>query len=576
MNDAIAEELGYSKHYDFTQYAHDNNVNVIPEEDFKRLVQETFKCIADNLRKTYGPYASAVLISDQNETYATKDGYNVFNALGFSHTYKRMVYLAIKKIIDRVNRNVGDGTTSCILIAEKLFNELNQILKTVDDKRNIMDVLGDIEAYLLDQQILQNDNQECECVKPLTIDSLYGLIDMAGNYDSKLTDIIIEALEPVYDEFERVTLIRNVIVDSKLESDSDTISYEIDYLPGDFRTRVNMDQTFALLFEEPRKIRIALYDHVFGPDDWNFFMRNYDKQTETLIIARDFNRSFLDNEFVRYLRQLEIAKTPVPIILAQIKCEYVRDEIKDLGAVIGMDPIGMHAQAVDHENLPVVPVQVYKGNCMCFHGVSAPEDYIKTVEMEANADLSGSLTKGQWYKDRLKALKNVAKDTLVTVKATSSLEQKMVADKIDDCISIVNSAMTYGVIPNLFVYGYYRLEEYTDNDIPSLNADAANAIMKSIKGLFMDIWASKHGDSFEEKRDNIMDQLYQNESSYDSFDIIKEALVDAENLPTSAQYDLEVIAAAISIVKYLLTGRALIFDAFIMKPVDDTGSYSRN
>ena len=58
MNDLQAQEMGYDKVWDFTQYSHDNNVNVIPEDDFRRLVQETFKCIADNLRRTYGPYAS--------------------------------------------------------------------------------------------------------------------------------------------------------------------------------------------------------------------------------------------------------------------------------------------------------------------------------------------------------------------------------------------------------------------------------------------------------------------------------------------------------------------------------------
>ena len=173
MNDVAAELGGYKKHYDFTQYSHDNNVNVIPENDFKHLVEETFKCIADILRNTYGPYASSVVISEQSETFATKDGYNVFNAVGFSHTYKRMIYLAIKKIIDRVNNNVGDGTTSCILLAEKMFREIEKVIKTVDDKRNILSVLTEMEKMLLNRQNLQMDKEE-KIIKPLTEDSLNG------------------------------------------------------------------------------------------------------------------------------------------------------------------------------------------------------------------------------------------------------------------------------------------------------------------------------------------------------------------------------------------------------------------
>lgn len=570
-NDVAAELSGYKKHYDFTQYSHDNNVNVIPEEDFKHLVEETFKCIADILRNTYGPYASSVVISEQSETFATKDGYNVFNAVGFSHTYKRMIYLAIKKIIDRVNNNVGDGTTSCILLAEKMFREIEKTIKTVDDKRNILSVLTNIERVSLNRAKLTKDMDE-SVVHPLTQQALCGLIDMAGNYDESLTDVIMAALHPEIDENGNIINIRNVVVDDKLDRDVDATTFEVDYLPGDYRIRVNMDVEFALSYEDPRKVRVAVYDHAFGASDWNFFMDQFDKETETLIIARAFNRSFMDCEYTRYLKERAMVKRPVKIVLAEIKGEFVRDEIKDLAAVLKTEPIGLHAQAVDHESLPFVPVQVYKRNCMCFNMDEIPQEYIDALKLEMEADLSGSLIKHQVYKDRIRALSKTSNDTLITVKSPTSLELKMTADKIDDCISIVNSAMEYGVVPNLFAYGYWRMMNYKHSVADdSMEKDVAAAIMTSIRGLFDDIWASKHGENQLEKRDAIATEIYKSPDS--SFDILREAYVDIANLPTSAQYDLEVIAAAISIVKYLITSRAFIFDAHIMKQVDDTGSY---
>jgi hypothetical protein len=188
------------------------------------------------------------------------------------------------------------------------------------------------------------------------------------------------------------------------------------------------------------------------------------------------------------------------------------------------------------------------------------------------ADLSGSLVKHQIYKDRIRALSNSSNDTMITVKSPTSLELKLISDKIDDCISIVNSAMEYGIVPNLFSYGYWRLMNYKHEvEDDSMEKDVTNAIMESIKGLFADIWASKHGEEQLDKRDAIANEIYKSPDS--SFDILKEAYVDPVNLPTSAQYDLEVIAASISIVKYLITSRAFIFDAHIMKQVDDTGTY---
>ena len=148
-----AEMMGHGKMvYDYTQYGHDNHVNVITEAAFKQLVTDTFKTIVEVLKETYGPYGSSIMISENNETTATKDGYNIYNALGFSHQYKKMVYLAIKKIIERVNDNVGDGTTSCILLAEKIFNKLNAIIKTSEDKRKVKDILSMIEDHLFSSQ----------------------------------------------------------------------------------------------------------------------------------------------------------------------------------------------------------------------------------------------------------------------------------------------------------------------------------------------------------------------------------------------------------------------------------------
>ena len=81
-----------------------------------------------------------------------------------------MVYLAIKKIIERVNTNVGDGTTSCILLAEKIFNKLNEIVKTPEDKRTIKTILDDIESYIQIPNEVDNTY-----IKPLTESNLYNL-----------------------------------------------------------------------------------------------------------------------------------------------------------------------------------------------------------------------------------------------------------------------------------------------------------------------------------------------------------------------------------------------------------------
>lgn len=94
-------------------------------------------------------------------------------------------------------------------------------------------------------------------------------------------------------------------------------------------------------------------------------------------------------------------------------------------------------------------------------------------------------------------------------------------------------------------------------------------------GLFDDIWKSKFGDNNNRElyKDSV-EKMYLGESMM-SYDIVSNKFVEQRMLPTSAQYDLEVVVAAISIVKYLLTGRALIFDAHILPAVNDGGHYTQ-
>ena len=574
LNEAEMSAMGYEKTFDYSQYSYVNNVNVIPEKDFKRLVEDSFTTIADILRPSYGPYGSVMLISEQNETTTTKDGYNIFCAMGFSHAYKRMVYLAIKKIIERVNKNVGDGTTSCILLAEKMFKNLEGCIHTPDDKRDILKILSDIEKNLQNPKELDEDKN---VIRPLTYDALKGLLSIAGNYDDDLSSVLMQAFEPVMDDDLKITELRNPVVEASVDQDGESnVNYEIDFLPGDYRVRINMALEATLLFQEPRKIRVVLYDHAFGSSDWNFFMKDYDKTTETLILARTFNRSFMDNEYVRYCKERELTKSPITILLAEVKGDYFTNEIADLAAILQTNPLGLEARAVDHKSLPVAMIQIHKGNCMCFFTDFIPEEYITNIEHEMHTDTSESMISRNHYLKRIKALRHQNKDTMITVKAGTSLELKMITDKIDDCVCAVNSAMTYGIVPNMLVYGDYRirnLERETDNEL--LFNNVVNSISTSIHALFKDIWMSKHGESFAEKLETITNDLYADMEEPDSFDIIHERFCDATKLPSSVQYDLEVIVAAISIVKYLLTSRALIFDAHLMQQVTDTGHYEQ-
>jgi len=94
-----------------------------------------------------------------------------------------------------------------------------------------------------------------------------------------------------------------------------------------------------------------------------------------------------------------------------------------------------------------------------------------------------------------------------------------------------------------------------------------------------DIFYSKHSKPTDEEKTNwesIKARYYLDTKGENSFDIITDEVVERTILPTSAQYDMEILIASISIVKYLLSSRALIFDAFLMTPQGDQGYFVKN
>lgn len=584
MNDETELMMaGYEKVYDYTQYSHLNHINVIPEEDFKRLVRDSFKVLADNLRRTYGPYGSQLILSQQSQTMTTKDGFNAFEAMGFSHTYKRIVYLAIQNIINRVNRNVGDGTTSCILLAEKIFNNLNEVIKTPDDKRLFLKVIDSIERNFQDQSIIDKD-VESGYVKKLDKVSIENIIAMAANYDYNLTNVILTALDPQYDENGYVVSVRNVVptADVSLSAESNAV-YETTFLPGDYRAPVHVPNIEDLVeLAKRRDMPVVIYDHAFNSVDWTGLRKNWDG-TDILIIARAFSNKFIQEDLYSYMKERHMLKQlgkaadeKTHLYLCEMKGDSVQNELKDLAEIIGTKVRGMYDGDVDFNDVPVVNFQVFQHDCLCIFDVKDRDhsEYIERLNIEYKADGSNSYVKFKQLNKRIKSI-NLGKDALLTVKCGTELEAKLITDKIVDCISIVNSAIESGIIPNILNYAYYRLWPTTQEEIESdLAVKIYAAIRDSVTELFKDIYESKYGEKYDVKKFEETRVYFYSQNDH-SYDVVEDKFVDMTERPTSTQYDLEVVVAALSIVKYLLSGGALIFDAHLQKNVNDEGRYIR-
>lgn len=227
-------------------------------------------------------------------------------------------------------------------------------------------------------------------------------------------------------------------------------------------------------------------------------------------------------------------------------------------------------------------ISISNGNCLCFYDCEPATEYAETLKFEMQSDLEKSVIKKGIWEGRINACLLRDKDTLFKIKTGNRLQAKLIVDKITDCCSIIKSAVDNGVTPNLLLYGYIRmnrLAELFKSNERSLASDICNGICKAIEGLFDDIWYSKYGDienedtrkANETGREICKDNFYNGEGAECSFDIVTEQLKSYEEFPTSSQYDIEVLVAGITIVKYMLTSKAFIFDSCLLQPHGDKG-----
>jgi hypothetical protein len=579
--------------YDYTQYSHDNDVNVIPDADYRRLVADTFRTICNTMRQTYGPYGSSVIITEQNQTTATKDGYNTFEALHFSHNYKQQVYLSIQEIINRVNDNVGDGTTSCILLAEKMFNELKDVAKNADDERKVKKILEMIENELQNPSVIEADRTN-GVVHKLNEKTLFNMIKLAANYDEHLTRNLVSAMDPQFDENGDLLYVRNVIVDQDQDNDNTTdVEYSYEYLPGDYRVNIAIHPDLGREWVVPQQMRILICDHAFTESDW---MKLENGKLETnipvLIIARAVTQKFFDETYTkRYAVPMIAAGNDLKYYFCEMKGGYIRNEIQDLCAVLGIKPMTFETVGpvdLDYQTKEY-KISITNGNCLCFYDCEPATEYVETLKFEMKSDLSKSITKKAIWESRINACLLRDKDTFFKIKTGNRLQAKLIVDKITDCCSIIKSAVDNGVTPNLLAYGHIRMERLinmfnVEGGGVSLVQKICSRIIAAIEGLFDDIWHSKYGEIEDEdtRKSNeagceiSKENFYGSGNADYSFDIVSEQLCGYEEYPTSSQYDIEVLVAGISIVKYMLTSKAFIFDSCLLQPHGDKGYVDPN
>lgn len=309
------------------QYYKSNFVN---EEYLQNTIGYVLDEIFDLMRVSYGPYGSHVLIANKIGAEALKDGQRILSSYIPNSSIATSVIQSIKSVSNKQAEEVGDGTTTTILLLCLLYKRFRKIIvennispatfkKTLN--KVVSDILTEIKYFKTD--ISDRSDKSMELLR----NAVYTSVDA----NKELTDIIIDMFKEMNSNDPLV------IVDTStsenhtyelvkgVELDGAPISPEI-FFNG--YSRKNIDSPIIIMVNGRLELSV---EYIMELDqlamrserDYVFLCNGINEDTlSTLITIKNANPSSLNR-----------------ITFFQIKSSGLTDEFMDSCAALGVNPI---------------------------------------------------------------------------------------------------------------------------------------------------------------------------------------------------------------------------------------------
>jgi len=161
------------------------------KRELNKIVYETLHKMAVVAGATLGPGGRPVLIDRGDlSPLVTKDGVTVIKSLGIANASNNIVLDAAKEISIGTAKEAGDGTTTAIIIADKLV-EAGQIFLKANKKYNPQRLINELnQAYdtIVVPYLQQN------AIETTTPEELRNVALISSNGDERIADAVVEAV----------------------------------------------------------------------------------------------------------------------------------------------------------------------------------------------------------------------------------------------------------------------------------------------------------------------------------------------------------------------------------------------
>jgi chaperonin GroEL len=395
---------------------------------------EGINALANAVKVTLGPRGRNVIIARDNSVAITKDGVTVAREVELEDHMQNVGAQVVKQVAQKVALEAGDGTTTATVLAHAIFTEGNRLVET---GAHPMDLKKGIE--LGSKAIIDHLKSQAQKVEDFS--KIRQVATISANNDEELGGIIADAMESV--GFDGIITAGESKTGETFVEIVEGMQFQNGYLSPYFITNIEKN---IVEFEKPL---ILLYDgKISNLQDMLQFLEFSNKQRRPLlVISESVAGEALNTMLVNKLQgTLRVAAVKSPGFN-----EHRRAKLQDLATLTG----GILISEMDGITLREAVAANYVGSCdkviitadsttiIGGHGDQAKID-------ELTADLKSQITSADNESTKLILKERLSKFeggvAIIKIGATSEIEAREKADRIDDALGATRAAVAEGIV----------------------------------------------------------------------------------------------------------------------------------
>ena len=315
--------------------------NIVKKSQMREVQSETLGILRDALVNSFGPMGSNTIISKENMlTKYTKDGHSILKDIVFQNVIERSVKSDLEDITRHIVKNIGDGTTSAVILSSIIFEKLKELEEDSSPYQLIRDFK---EAVNMIKEEILTHSQEFDAEKAYRI----SLISTNGNKE------VADNIKSIYEKFGS-----SVFIDVSISNTTESYIKEYDgmtlntgysdsaYINDEKKGVCSLRNPKIYMFEDPVDTpeMFAQLMTIIEKNIMSFYRQQSEEVIPTVIMAPMISRdmgSYI-TQIAEFLFKFKPEEKPPLLIITNT---YQKEELTDIGRMCGCKPIKKYINA---------------------------------------------------------------------------------------------------------------------------------------------------------------------------------------------------------------------------------------